>query len=138
MIHCNELVTKTDLKIKFSSYIRKFRMELLRSHIWLTASSYMVKYLHISPYTVLGSPSSYMTLQLLHSESPYKWGKSYFLFYQCSNLSYITIYILNFAALLAGHFRIFFGGKVRWWIFALYKSTLLKTPKQKIINTLIN
>ncbi len=30
-------------KIKFSSYIRKFRMERLQSHIWLTASSYMGK-----------------------------------------------------------------------------------------------
>ncbi len=28
-------------KNKFSSYIRKFRMEQLRSHIWLTASSYL-------------------------------------------------------------------------------------------------
>ncbi len=33
---------------------------------------------------MLGSPSSYMTLQLLHSECPYIWGKFYFLFYQCS------------------------------------------------------
>ncbi len=37
-------------KIKFSSYRRKFRMKHLQSHIWITASSYMVKYLHISPY----------------------------------------------------------------------------------------
>jgi hypothetical protein len=35
-------------KIKFSSYIRKFRMEQLQSHMWLTASSYMGKYLRIS------------------------------------------------------------------------------------------
>ncbi len=34
----------------------------------------------------LGSPSSYMTLQLLHSEFPYIWGKFYFLFYQCTYL----------------------------------------------------
>ncbi len=32
------------------SYIRKFRMEQLQSHIWLTASSYMGKYLSISSY----------------------------------------------------------------------------------------
>jgi hypothetical protein len=32
---------------------------------------------------LLGSPSSYMTLQLLHSEFPYIWGKFDFLFYQC-------------------------------------------------------
>ncbi len=37
-------------KIKLSSYIRKFRMEQLQSHIWLTASSYMGKYLCISSY----------------------------------------------------------------------------------------
>jgi hypothetical protein len=37
-------------KIKFSSYIRKFRMEQLQSHIWLTASSYMGKYLSLSTY----------------------------------------------------------------------------------------
>ncbi len=70
-------------KIKFSSYIRKFWMEQLQSHIWLTASSYTVwgnicAFPHISE-----SPSSYMTLQLLHSEFSYIWGKLYFLFYQC-------------------------------------------------------
>ncbi len=32
---------------------------------------------------ILGSPSWYMTLQLLHSEFPYIWGKFDFLFYQC-------------------------------------------------------
>ncbi len=37
-------------KIKFSLYIRKFRVEQLQSHIWLTASSYMGKYLRISSY----------------------------------------------------------------------------------------
>ncbi len=37
-------------KIKFSSYIRKFRVEQLQSHIWLTDSWYMGKYLRISSY----------------------------------------------------------------------------------------
>ncbi len=37
-------------KIEFSSYIRKFRRELLQSLIWLTASSNMTKYLRISSY----------------------------------------------------------------------------------------
>jgi hypothetical protein len=37
-------------KIKFSSKIRIFRMEQLQSHILLTASSYMGKYLRISSY----------------------------------------------------------------------------------------
>jgi hypothetical protein len=31
--------------------MRKFRMEQLQSQIWLTASWYMGKYLHISSYT---------------------------------------------------------------------------------------
>ncbi len=56
-------------------------MEQLQSHIWVTASSYwgnICAFPHI-----LGSPSSYMTLQLLHSEFPYIWGKFSFLFYQC-------------------------------------------------------
>ncbi len=37
-------------KRKFSSYIRKFWRDLLQSHVWLTASSHMVKYLRISSY----------------------------------------------------------------------------------------
>ncbi len=37
-------------KIKFSSYIRKFRMGQLQNDIWKTASSYMGKYLRISSY----------------------------------------------------------------------------------------
>ena len=44
---CSTLIKK---KIKLSSYIRKFRMEQLQSHIQLTASSYMVKYLRMSSY----------------------------------------------------------------------------------------
>jgi hypothetical protein len=40
-------------------------VEQLQSHIWLTASSYVTKYLRISSYTVLESPSSYLTLQPL-------------------------------------------------------------------------
>jgi hypothetical protein len=59
-------------KTKFSSCIRKSRVEQLQSHIWLTAaSSYITKYWHISSYTVLGSPSSYLTLQPLPYEFPY-------------------------------------------------------------------
>jgi hypothetical protein len=50
-------------KRKFSSYIRKFRRDRLQSHIRLTTSSYMVK----SSYTVLVSPSSYMTFQPIPS-----------------------------------------------------------------------
>ncbi len=60
-------------------------MEQLQSHIWLTASSYMTKYLRISSY--IRKPFLCMTLQLLHSEFPYIWGKCYFLFYQCLHCS---------------------------------------------------
>ncbi len=66
----NSLCTVIKRKIEFSSYTRKFRMEQLQSLIWL--------FPHI-----LGSPSSYMTLQLLHFEFPYIWGKFDFLFYHC-------------------------------------------------------
>ncbi len=43
-------ITLIKKKIKFSSYIRKFRMEQLQSHVWLTASSYVGKYLRFSTY----------------------------------------------------------------------------------------
>ncbi len=54
-IHFVQCIHTTLIKniIKFSSYMRKFRMEQLQSHIWLTASSYMScmgKYLRISSY----------------------------------------------------------------------------------------
>ncbi len=64
---------KSDNKSKFSSYIRKFRVEQLQSFIWQTDSSYMGN-ICAFPH-ILGSPSSYMTLQMLHSEFPYIWGK---------------------------------------------------------------
>jgi hypothetical protein len=42
----------TDKKKKkqLSSYIKEFIWDQVQSHIWLPASSYMVKYLRISPY----------------------------------------------------------------------------------------
>jgi hypothetical protein len=68
-------------KIKFSSYIRKFGMEQLQSHIWLKAFSYMTKYLRISsdirkPFLIYDFEKA--------TEFPYIWGKFAFLFYQCS------------------------------------------------------
>jgi hypothetical protein len=56
---------------KFFSYIRKFRME----HIWGNVCAFPL---------ILGSPSSYMTLQLLHSEFLYIWENFFIIFYQCS------------------------------------------------------
>ncbi len=82
------LSTLIKKKVKFSSYIRKFRMEQLQSHIWLTTFSYMGKYLYI-PIILLGSPSSYMTLQLLHSEFPFIRGKFFFIFFcQCTDCTF--------------------------------------------------
>ncbi len=78
-------------KIKFSSYIGKSRVEQFQSHIWLTVSSIIGKYLRISSY-ILKSTSSYMTLQLLHSEFPYIWGKFDFLFYQCMLLVFTFLH----------------------------------------------
>ncbi len=66
---------------KFSSYIRKFRMEQLPSHICLTASSYMTKYLRISSY--IRKPFLIYDFTTAPYEFPYIWGKFYFLFYQC-------------------------------------------------------
>ncbi len=60
----------------FLIYIRKFRMEQLHSHIWLTASSWEIFAHFLMYYEAL-------PLQLLHSEFPYIWGKLDFLFYQC-------------------------------------------------------
>ncbi len=67
---------------QISSYLRKFRMEQLQSRIWLRASSYMGKYFRISSYTYQEAlPHIWvMTLQLLHSEFPYIWGKFNFFF----------------------------------------------------------
>ncbi len=45
-----QLGTLIKKKIKFSSDIRKLRMEQLQSHIWLKASAYVGKYLRISSY----------------------------------------------------------------------------------------
>ncbi len=90
--------TLIEKKIKFSSYIRKFKMEQWQSHIWLTASSIIYGEIFLHPH-ILGSSSSYMTLQLLHSEFPYIWGKFNFLFYQCI-LSWASCFYLVFIAFL--------------------------------------
>ncbi len=59
-------------KIKFSSYIRKFRVEQLLSHIWLTASSYIGKHLRIShSLPMLRSPTSSYLVVDIHVSSRY-------------------------------------------------------------------
>ncbi len=86
----NALIKK---KIKFSSYFRKIGgigCEVIYNerlpHIWW-------KCLCISSYTVLGSPSSYMTLHPIPSEFPYVCGKFCFLFYQCANQNFVSSWI---------------------------------------------
>ncbi len=75
--------------MQFVSYLRKFRREQLQSHIWLTASSYMTKYLRISSY-----------MQLFPSKSLYIWGKSYFLFYQCAIAVVATMIMATFVVIV--------------------------------------
>jgi hypothetical protein len=50
----------------------EIRIEQLQSHIWGNICAF--------PH-ILGSPSSYVTLQLLHSEFPYIYGENFILFF---------------------------------------------------------
>ncbi len=61
--NCCCIPTQIKNKIKFSLYLRKFRRD--RYHIWLTASSYMVKYLRISSYIRKPFLIQYMTFLFL-------------------------------------------------------------------------
>ncbi len=81
-------------EILFSSYIKRIHngavaksyliSGLLNPHIWGNICAF--------PHILrIGNPSSYMTLQLLHSEFPYIWGKFSFSFYQCT----VHIFCLN-------------------------------------------
>ncbi len=110
-------------KIKFSSYIRKFGIERLQSHIWLMASSYMdiCSFAHI-----LRSPSSCMTLQLLHSEFPDIWRKFDFLFYQCNLLKHVyagSLPDVNSLSDLRGKHACFAGvGTQAGWTIPIFKA----------------
>ncbi len=66
---------------QISSYIRKFRRDQLQNHIWLTASSYIVKYLRISSY--IRRPFLIYNFANDPIWISYLWGKFRFLFYQC-------------------------------------------------------
>jgi hypothetical protein len=68
-------------KIKFSSYIRKLTMEQLQNHMWLTASSYIGKYLRISSYI----RKSFLIYDFATAPlwiSLYMWSKSFVSFCQ--------------------------------------------------------
>ncbi len=74
----------------FSSFIRKLRRDRVQSHLWLTASSYSHIWQNICAFPhILGSPSSYMTLQPIpFSEFPYMYEENFF--------SFLTVqFILN-------------------------------------------
>ncbi len=75
-------------QIKFSSYIKKSRVEQLQSHIWGLPNIHMRKDANISPYIRRPLVILQMTLQLLHSEFTYTWGKFDFLFYQCTDICF--------------------------------------------------
>ncbi len=77
-----KLGTLMKKKIIYSSNIRKFRMEQLRSHIWLTASSYMTKYLCISSY--IRKPFLIYDFATAPSWISLYMRKIFFSFYQCS------------------------------------------------------
>ncbi len=69
-------------KIKFSSYIRKFR-GIGCEVIYVINDLLMMETCICAFPHVLGSPSPYMTLHPILSEFPYIWGKFSFLFYHC-------------------------------------------------------
>ncbi len=79
-----EILHRKKRKSNFPHVERKFRVEQLQSHIWGRASLYMRKCANISPY--MRRPLV-MTLQLLHSEFPYIWGKFDLLFYHVTWLN---------------------------------------------------
>ncbi len=79
-IHNNYLYTD---KIENQIFIIKKEIQngQQQSHIGLTASSYMGKYLRISSY--IRNPFSYMALQPLHSEFPYIHEENLIFFFIC-------------------------------------------------------
>jgi hypothetical protein len=102
------LSTLIKKKIKFSSNIRKFikfiRGERLKSHIWLTASSNMTKYLRISSYIRKPFLILYMALQPLPSEFRliFFFISVPWLFYTCSVI-FCPYWFLSFSALDTPH-----------------------------------
>jgi hypothetical protein len=81
----NMACTLIKKKIKFSSFIRKFRIECSCKVIYEEGLPNIWGNAQIFSH-IWGGRQSYMTLQLLHSEFPYIRGKLDFLFYQCTVL----------------------------------------------------
>ncbi len=80
-------------------YIRKFRMEQLQSHTRLYEEGLpnIIIWGNTKIFNhIWGACYSYMTLQLLHSEFHYIWGKFYFIFYQCTFMtSSLTLFMIS-------------------------------------------
>ncbi len=87
-------------EIKFSSYIRKFGRDRLQSHIWLTASPYIVKYLRISsyirkPFLIYDFATDPIWISIYC-----RWGKFSFLFVSVPSLIHLALILLfhNFSS----------------------------------------
>ncbi len=102
-------------KIKFSSYVRKFRWGRLQSHVWLTASLYMVKYLRIFSY--IRNPFLIYELATNPIWISFYLRKIYFLFYQRSlsrpHYSALFLHIFTTQLLIATRIRVWFILKSR-------------------------
>ncbi len=112
-------------KRKVSSYIKKFGGEQLKSHIWLTSTSYMSKYSICAFPHILGSPSSYTTLQPIPPEFPYIWGN--FSFYQCA-MHYVDPAMTGLHGVLIAYAC---GGSAGWILLVSRRgfSSVLYTPR---------
>ena len=72
-----------------------------------------------------------MTLQLLHSEFPYIWGKFDFLFYQC-NFSYFSLNCLSYTILSCPWMCLFYSSVLPPDIYIL-QQTVLTVPQQPVL-----
>jgi hypothetical protein len=109
------LVSSTTLikkKIKFSSYIGKFRVEQLQSHIWLTASLYIGKYFLISSYNrktflIYDLPTAPLWISLYMRK---------ILFY------FLSVYRVGQQSADLGHFDPWTVGRTQWILLQLTAS----------------
>ncbi len=75
---------------------------------------------------ILGSLSSYKTLQLLHSEVPYIWGKFDFLFFQCALwFSFLSVHSFTYHV---RHYWSFHSGLMHIQLWTMYDVEKKLTP----------
>ncbi len=113
-------ITLIKNKIKFSSYIRKFRRERLPIHIWTTASSNMTKCLHISSYL---------------QEFPQIWGKLNFLFLSVHIHNANNVFIFRFVIWML---PVVFASKLSFYLGFLQatRETVIYTDEKQFITTI--